>query len=284
MEKGKRRSPMEFVMTCTTAELMLLVGVCDYPGVAKGIGAATFGKRSEKEWKAILETAEHQLILKGIIDDEKAERGEEPISDEMKTFINRYVQSKWIIRGTDMPRKRALMFHHYEGDDWLAHIIYKDIIHEFYYVTFDEILDQIREYYSFSSGDSVPAEQFFLTEKAFDWLNEPKKVDKVKKKSEFTDEEKRSFEHFLEDLEAKNRYLYNLTTFHFPNGTDNLSPDLYMENVLYHMRDLFFFLPSQNGVWLVEYTPHPKTPVRIYLVTVKEWIQRVARFKEVIEM
>lgn len=87
----------------------------------------------------------------------------------------------------------------------------------------------------------MPAEQFFLTEKAFDWLNEPKKVDKVKKKSEFTDEEKRSFEHFLEDLEVKNRYLYNLTTFHFPNGTDNLSPDLYMENVLYHMRDLFFF-------------------------------------------
>jgi hypothetical protein len=45
MEKGKRRSPMELVMTCTTAESMLLVGVCDYLGVAKGIGAASFGKK-----------------------------------------------------------------------------------------------------------------------------------------------------------------------------------------------------------------------------------------------
>jgi hypothetical protein len=36
---------MEFVMTCTTEELMLLVGVCDYPSVAKGIGAAAFGKK-----------------------------------------------------------------------------------------------------------------------------------------------------------------------------------------------------------------------------------------------
>jgi hypothetical protein len=44
MEKGKRRSPMELVMTCTTAELMLLVGVCDYPSVAKGIGEAAFEK------------------------------------------------------------------------------------------------------------------------------------------------------------------------------------------------------------------------------------------------
>jgi hypothetical protein len=37
---------MELVMTCTAEESMLLVGVCDYLGVAKGIGAAAF----EKKW------------------------------------------------------------------------------------------------------------------------------------------------------------------------------------------------------------------------------------------
>ncbi|WP_253907613.1 hypothetical protein [Bacillus sp. WMMC1349] len=44
---------MKHILTCTSEELGILVGLCDYPGVAKGIMEASLGKKSSKEWDAI---------------------------------------------------------------------------------------------------------------------------------------------------------------------------------------------------------------------------------------
>ncbi|MDI3410161.1 hypothetical protein QKW52_06060 [Bacillus sonorensis] len=39
---------MKHLITCTSEELALLVGLCDYPGVGKGILESSLGKNQEK--------------------------------------------------------------------------------------------------------------------------------------------------------------------------------------------------------------------------------------------
>jgi len=44
---------MKHIITCTSEELAILVTLCDYPDIAKGIAEASLGKKSRKEWDAI---------------------------------------------------------------------------------------------------------------------------------------------------------------------------------------------------------------------------------------
>ena len=78
---------MDYIMTCTSAELALLVTLSGYPGVAKGIAEASVGEKGQKEWEAIMEVTTHQLILKQLWDDERELKGEIPLRDEIQQFI-----------------------------------------------------------------------------------------------------------------------------------------------------------------------------------------------------
>ncbi|CAM3786470.1 hypothetical protein MEZE111188_09240 [Mesobacillus zeae] len=54
-----------------------------------------------------------------------------------------------MVRCSDYPRDSVLMLHHLDGEKWTAHIIHRDIIHEFYLINTSEIPSYIIEYYPF---------------------------------------------------------------------------------------------------------------------------------------
>lgn len=57
---------MDFVLTCTSEELALMVSVAGYDSVAKGIVEAAVGKKSGQEWVPTMEATSKQLIMKRI--------------------------------------------------------------------------------------------------------------------------------------------------------------------------------------------------------------------------
>lgn len=251
---------MNHLLTCTTEELALMVSISGYHGVAKGIAEAAIGDKSEKEWLAILEATKNQLIMKNMWDENRDLSGELPLTQETNRFIEKYVGSSRMIRCSNAPQKSVLMFHHYEEDEWLFHLIDRDIIHEFALVPSSEIQVIIKEYYGISFNQYDGKEAFSLTEKAFDWLSNPNKIEKVRKKSVFTQQEEVSFSLFLEDLRVFDWTLFNISNFNIVT----LEEEMYLENIL-------FFLPSKRGIWLAEYTEETKTPVHIHLADHTEW-------------
>jgi hypothetical protein len=250
---------MKFLMTCTTQELALMMTLCGYPEAAKGMAESALGKKSTKEWDAVMEASSHQLMLKQIWDEERFRRDEVPLADELQDFIKHYVESKWMIRCSDAPNEGVLMIHHYDETSWLGHIISKDIIHEFFYIANDEIPATIKDYYSFAAIPSIVEEKFLLADEAFDLLSDKNQTIKVRQMRDFSADEERSFDRFLADLQEQNWSLYNISYFNIPNMDDP-----YLENIL-------FFLPSPKGVWLVEYTDHPTLPVQVHLASLDEW-------------
>ncbi|MEH7012616.1 hypothetical protein V7087_17720 [Neobacillus niacini] len=251
---------MDYIMTCTSAELALLVTLSGYPGVAKGIAEASVGEKGHKEWEAIMEVTTHQLILKQLWDDERESKGEIPLRDEIQQFIQNYVESKWMIRCSNKGQSNILMIHHIEKDTWMTHIIDRDIIHEFTYIKGADIPNIIRNYYSFSEETIVRAQLFHLSDQAFDLLSEPHNAGKVRKISSFSPEEEQSFRLFLDDLESQTWSLYNISVFHNPS----IEADPILENIV-------FFLPSARGIWVVEYKDHPTAPVQVALNTFEQW-------------
>jgi hypothetical protein len=251
---------MDYIMTCTSAELALLVTLSGYPGVAKGIAEASVGEKRPKEWEAIMEVTTHQLILKQLWDDERELKGEIPLKDEIQQFIQSYVESKWMIRCSNKGQSNILMLHHIENDTWMTHIIDRDIIHEFAYIKGADIPSIIRNYYSFSEEGIERAQMFHLSDQAFDLLSEHHNVRKVRKISSFTPEEEQSFRTFLNDLESQDWSLYNISVFHNPN----IERDPILENIV-------FFLPAAKGIWVVEYTHHPTAPVKVELNRFEQW-------------
>lgn len=251
---------MDYIMTCTSAELALLVTLSGYPGVAKGIAEASVGEKSQKEWEAIMEVTTHQLILKQLWDDERELKGEIPLRDEIQQFIQSYVESKWMIRCSNKGQSNILMIHHVEKDTWMTHIIDRDIIHEFAYIKGADIPNVIRNYYSFSEEGIEGSQLFQLSDQAFDLLSEHHNVKKVRKISSFSPEEEQSFRLFVDDLEAQTWSLYNISMFYHPS----IERDPILENIV-------FFLPSAKGIWVVEYTDHPTAPVKVALNMFEQW-------------
>jgi hypothetical protein len=239
---------MNHILTCTSEELALMVSLSGYDSVAKGIAEAAIGKKNEQEWIAIMEATSKQLIMKRILDEERDAKGENPLTEEMLHFITNYVQSKRMIRCSNTPAKSVMMIHHYENDDWLLHLIEKDIIHEFSIISSDEMDHYMKEYYGIQKLHTTENRSFILSEKNFDRLSNPDKLKKVRKSSKFTTEEEISFDLFAEDLRRFEWTLFNISNF----GIVSLEDEMYLENIL-------FFLPSSQGIWLSEYRDDSET-------------------------
>ena len=138
---------MEHLLTCTTEELALMVSAAGYHGIAKGIAESAIGNKTEKEWLAVLEATTNQLIMKNMWNPENELRGESPLTKETTDFIEKYVGSQRMLRCSNAPQKSVLILHHYDQDDWLLHLIDRDIIHEFAVITSSELKETIQEYY-----------------------------------------------------------------------------------------------------------------------------------------
>ncbi|MDP4552893.1 hypothetical protein Q9251_18600 [Alkalihalobacillus macyae] len=251
---------MNHLLTCTTEELALMVSVIGHQSVAKGIAESAIGEKSEKEWIAILEATSKQLILKQMWDEEREAAGGNPLTEETTDFLTKYVTSKRMIRCSNSPQKAVLMIHHYEEDQWLSHLIDRDIIHEFSLISSEEISVHIREFYGITYENHLDVAPFKLSDKSFDLLSNPSKIDKVRKKSKFTLTEETSFDYFTEDLQQFDWTLFNISNFNIVTPEE----EIYLENII-------FFLPSSRGVWISEYTDDPKKPVYIYLANQDQW-------------
>lgn len=251
---------MKHLITCTSEELALLVGLCDYPGVAKGILESSLGKKSKKEWDAILEATVNQLILKQYWNEEKSSKDENPLSEEMQKFIVSYVNSEQMIRCSNLDNKNTLMLHHFENETWLFHMIDRYIIHEFAYVDEQEIAQLMKDYYHFSTDEEHIPLKFRLSDKCFDWLSNKDMTEKVRKKSSFSPEEEHSFNQLIADLEANQWSLNNISHFYIPSLNDGP----FLQNIV-------FFIPSARGVWVAQYDEHNEKPVHISLRTLEQW-------------
>lgn len=255
---------MEHILTCTTEELALLVTLCGYPQVAKGIAEASLGERSEREWQAIMEVTVHQLMAKEYWDYDKDARGEVPLSDSMQQWIHRYVQSQHLIRCSHT-RPHVLLLHVTdEQSPWVAHVIERDILHQFSIIPKHEAPKLIHDFYSFSHNTSDEREprQFAVSDEAFDLLSVAGQSDRVRRMSDFSMAEEWAFTTFTNDLNKHNWTLFNISYFYIPNEEE--------EPLL---RDIVFFVPSESGVWVVEYKEEADRPVNISLFTGEQWNQ-----------
>ncbi|MBS2970766.1 hypothetical protein J9317_18645 [Metabacillus sp. KIGAM252] len=251
---------MEHQITCTTEELAVLVSVCGYPEFAFGMDAAASKNRTEDEWNLIFEITIPHLLLKNIWDEEKEANDEQPLSENMQNFIKSYVESRRMIRCSNAPHMSAYMFHKVTENGWLAHSIYKDIIHDFSYVESEEIPKMIKDYYSFEFTDEYTHNEFKLSDEDFDSLSKQENANRILAKVHQAEHE--SFKKFLADLHKSSWSLFNISNF----ALSDKEEDTYLENIV-------FFLPSTNGVWIAEYTDDPVTPVSVRLNPPDEWYE-----------
>jgi len=253
---------MQHIMTCTTEELALLITLCGYPAVAKSIAEASLGEKSEQEWMAVMDSAARQLMAKQYWDFEKEARDEIPLSDELQRFIVQYVQSDYMLRCSNAPMQNVLLFHYIEKDaPWVVHIIDRDIIHEFSYISQEELSSIIRDYYDYRGNSLEVGRQFQLSDEAFDLLQDKAQLERVKEISALSSGQLATFQHFIQDLEEKDWILNNISLFSIPEQDEP------------RLLNIVFFLPSSAGVWIIEYTDHEETPVLIQLSSSTEWEQ-----------
>ncbi|MDQ0224109.1 hypothetical protein [Metabacillus niabensis] len=251
---------MNHLLTCTTEELALMVSVAGFPSVAKGIAETAIGSKTENEWVAIMEATSHQLIMKRMWDPALEEKGELPLTHETLKFIEKYVNSGRMIRCSNAPQQSVLMLHHYEDDEWLMHLIDRDIIHEFALITSSQIHEIIRDYYGIEFPKFAGEHRFALTDEAFDLLSKPDEVEAVRNTYSLTENEDVAFSMFVEDLQTFNWTLFNISNFSMSMNEN----EMYLENIL-------FFLPSSRGIWISEYTEDEQKPIHIHLADQQEW-------------
>ena len=261
---------MEHILTCTTEELALLVTLCGYPQVAKGIAEASLGERSEREWHAIMEATVHQLMVKEYWDYEKDARDEVPLSDSMQQWIHRYVQSQHLVRCSHA-RQHVLLLHVMdEHSPWVAHVVERDILHQFSVIPRLEVPKLVHDFYSFSCDKRTSWEprQFAVSDEAFDLLSVAGNTDRVRRMSDFDMAEEWAFKTFTNDLHKQNWTLFNISYFYIPNEEEEPM-----------LRNIVFFVPSTSGVWVVEYREEGDRPVNISLFSGDQWnelLQNVA--------
>ncbi|WNF22701.1 hypothetical protein [Mesobacillus jeotgali] len=251
---------MKPLLACTTEELALLVTFCGYPEVGKGIAESSMESVTPENWQSVMQATIHQLMLKQIWDYEREANNEAPISEEMETFIESYVESQWMIRCSHVPEQHILMIHKMDENTWLSHLIDRDIIHEFAYITSEELPSHIKEYYSFTNINFVDGMSFQLTEQDFDLLSDKSNLSKLEAYAYLSSEENEAFNEFINALGSKQWSLNNISLFNLPT----LEADPMLTNIM-------FFLPSSKGIWVVEYSEDSERPVHIYLRSYEEW-------------
>lgn len=251
---------MKPLLACTTEELALLVTFCGYPAVGKGIAESSMDGLTPEKWESVMQATIHQLMLKQIWDYEREAKNDIPLSVEMETFIKSYVESQWMIRCSYVPEQHILMIHKIDEETWLSHLIDRDIIHEFAYITTDELPSHIKEYYSFKDIHFAGGMSFRLTEQDFDLLSDKSNLSKLEADTYLSPEEHVAFNEFTNALGSKQWSLNNISLFNLPT----LESDPMLTNIM-------FFLPSSKGIWIVEYTNESERPVHIHLGSNEEW-------------
>lgn len=250
---------MDHIITMTTEELGVLLSTADYDEEARIMIHDFIKPKGESELIAIFNTTVNQLRMKGIWNEENHKNELNPISEETMTFLEIYANCEYMIRATNESKKANLVLHYVKEDTWLYHYIDDNVIHEFAFMKEEEIPNTLKEFYSYSFTTNEYDYSFYLTDKQFDILSNPKKQKKVEKSFTGTSLERLSFEKFLPDLEANNHMMENISLFSIDKNRQ-----LYLQNAA-------FFFNSNSGVWLSEYEHEKEVPVKIHLANEEKW-------------
>ncbi|PLR79047.1 hypothetical protein CU633_02355 [Bacillus sp. V3-13] len=251
---------MDHIITMTTEELTILLSSADFSDEARELIHNSIKPKGASELEAIFKTTVNQLRMKGIWDELQHQLGLNPINEDTMSFLEIYANSKYMVRATNGKKKAALIFHYVEDDTWLYHFVDDEIIHEFAFMKESEIPGSLADFYSFSFPEGNKERlSFNLTDKSFDLLSNPQKQKKVEKSFKGNQNEKESFEFFLDDLTAHNHQMENISVFSIGE-----SRQLSLEN-------LVFFFQAGKGVWLTEYEKEKEQPVNIQLADKEKW-------------
>ncbi|ERN54911.1 hypothetical protein [Alkalihalophilus marmarensis] len=236
---------MQSVLKCTTEELVVLVDLCGYHSVAKGIGESSLGEKSEDAWEAVFEGAVHQLMLKGVWDVQKASNNEVPLNEELQLFIKHFVQSPKIIRTINVTANESLLFHQLPNEKWLMHHVTADIIHEFFFIEEHEISKHVLHFNQYMDMKGENHQAFTLTDHQFDLLSKEENVPKLKSLLNMPDDQMTAFDELISSINSNNWTLHN---------TSLIKVDL--ENEQNTITEVLFHIPSTSGVWMLEYDEH----------------------------
>ncbi|GIN12701.1 hypothetical protein J26TS2_25680 [Shouchella clausii] len=256
---------MQPLLTCTTEELVCLLSMCGYHEMAKGLGESMLGEKTPEAWDAVIEGAAHQMMLKGIWDTEKAERDEIPLGDEWQRFTEQYAESSYLVRFVDRVKGQSLLFHQISDDQWFYHHVINDVIHIFAKMESKKAYNEVDRFFDIAASAKTVRQEFVLTPEQFDRLTDDEQVSPIQTELSAVAEPPSisAFEDFIKDLAEQNWTLKNGSAFQIGDQQNDMT-----------ISDLFFFLPAQNGIWLVVYeVENGKQQVRLTKTSKQEWLK-----------
>ncbi|WP_144558909.1 hypothetical protein [Shouchella miscanthi] len=255
---------MKLFMRCTTEEWIVLLTMCGYELMAKSLGEAVFGEKSEESWNTLFEGATHQLMLKGVWDDEKAENDEIPLSEGLQSFVRSVAEAKQLIRLVNPLSNEALLFRSIGDDKWVEHYIQQEIIQEFNPVEPGDIEKKMHQFIQYEQLEPDEELSFTMSNGAFTALSDQRHVAEVKRYwLESTKQKEAWFDEFTEALVANEWKFFNTSVMRISLEGDQTETDL---------NDLFFHMPGKDGVWFVHYRDvHSNDDVIIQKTSLNKW-------------
>ncbi|WP_078392893.1 hypothetical protein [Shouchella patagoniensis] len=255
---------MQPLLNCSTEELVCLLSMCGHHEMARGLGESLLGEKSPEGWDTVMEGAAHQLMLKGLWDTSKAAKDDIPLTDELIAFVHDYADSAYMVRFVDRENGRSLLFHQLSDAYWLYHQVINDVIHIFGRIETKDTQGEVDAFFGFTS-EGVVEQEFVLTPEQFDQLTEPEQVDQLRQDLAFllNEEELLGFNEFVFGLSAHDWTLKNGSSFVITGTNEGM-----------YMNDIFFFLPTPNGIWIVVYElENDQQQVKISKKSKKEWLE-----------
>ncbi|EIT86850.1 hypothetical protein A374_04729 [Fictibacillus macauensis ZFHKF-1] len=250
---------MDTIISMTSEELGVLLSTAEFDDESRIMIHDFIKPKGERELVAIFNSTVNQLRMKGIWDEEKHKKELNPISEEIMTFLKVYSNYRYMIRATNEWKKATLVLRYVKEDTWLYQYIDDEIIHNFAYISEVEIPEVLKEFYAYSFIENEYDAIFYLSDKEFDLICNPKKQKKVEKSFTGTSLEKMSFEKFMVDLHTNYHARESICVLSYDEGGQ-----LQLLNGAY-----FFYAP--NGVWLTEYEHEKEVPVKIHLAHEETW-------------
>lgn len=264
---------MKPFMRCTTEEWMLLLTMCGYEVLAKSLGEEVFGEKSEESWETLFECAAHQLMLKGVWDDEKASKDEVPLADGLQSFIRSVAEAKQLIRLSNPLTNEALLFRRIGDGQWIEHYIKQEIIQEFHPVDAKSIEKNMHQFIEYKDLEPSNEIEFTMSNGAFTALSDQRHVKEVKMYwLEATRQNEAWFDEFAEALLANDWKFFNTSVMHVSLDGEQTETDL---------NDLLFHMPARDGVWFVRYKDvHSNEDVIIQKTSFSKWKEVCNEFLE----
>ncbi len=245
----------------TTDELAVLLATVNYGDAAARVSNGKYESLKAKELDGIFDAAVNQLRMKGIWDEEKHQLQMNPVREETMMVLSMLAEAPFYITISDFCQDRLLVLHYVNYDKWLHQYVIDGEIHEFHLMDEEAIPEILKGFYGFAfSSETVESASFYLDNKSFDLLHQPKKSKKIVKRFKGTEGEKESFETFMKDLSACNHSVDNITVF-MKDKHSTVKP----------VNTTAFVKGQDGGVWMSRYEHDKHPPLKFFRAQEDVW-------------